>query len=291
MGLPRHGSKDVLLTGASGAIGTAIARRLAKAGFRLHLTSRDSKKLTGLQKEFSKSPPVLYTLDLQNLDEARGVVDQFFKNAEHPFALICNAGDLGVLGRFLDTDFNTWHESLNQNFLAHAAMIHAFGLRFVSGNIDEGSVVVLSGAGLGGPVTPNLSSYGTSKAALTYLVEALAAEWSPHHLTINSVAPGQVKSGITEQALRAGADRVGVYAESARKCMESGGVSPDLAAQLIEFLLSPAARGVSGRLLSARFDQKRLREDTEAVAQNKHLYRLRRIDEDLFGSCKAELKS
>jgi NAD(P)-dependent dehydrogenase (short-subunit alcohol dehydrogenase family) len=276
--------KDVLISGASGAIGSAIARRLASAGYDLHLTSRSLDRLKPLAKELgSKSRVTLYKLNLSRTEEARRVVQKFFRAAPHPYGLVCNAGDLGVLGAFLDTDFDDWMESLRHNFLGHAAMIHTFGKAFRSKKLAEGSVVLLSGAGLGSALKhTHLSSYGTAKAALTYLTESLAPEFNEMGLTINAVSPGQVKSGLTESAAKAGTARAGAYAQFAQKCMTEGGISPDLTGNLVEFLLSPLARKISGRLLSARFDQETLRSKSEEVSRDADWYRLRRIDYELF---------
>src|SRR5258708_5701771 len=125
-------SKDILLTGASGAIGSAIARHLAAAGFGLHLTSRDPARLKKLMAEISKHKKSVHTyaLDLSSLKQGQEVVETFFRQAANPFGLICNAGDLGLLGPFLDSPFDAWAKSLQQNFLGHAAMIHAFGCGF-----------------------------------------------------------------------------------------------------------------------------------------------------------------
>jgi NAD(P)-dependent dehydrogenase (short-subunit alcohol dehydrogenase family) len=287
MNLPQP-DKDVLITGASGVIGSAIARQLA-AHFNLHLTSRDMSKLQGLAGELTKtgSRISVYTMNLADPTHCQDTVRQFFVNAKKPYGLVCNAGHLGVLGRFDEIDFADWQQSIVENFLSHAAMIHAFVAGFRAERRRTGSIVILSGAGLGGPVThTRLTSYLTAKAALTHLAEALSAELIDLDITINAVAPGQVRSGITDQAIAAGPARAGDYALSAQKCKQTGGVSPELAADLIDFLMGPQARGITGRLLSARFDLERLKQNLAAVARNPALYRLRRIDNDLFGEIK-----
>lgn len=278
-------AKDVLLTGASGVIGSAMARRLAEEGCRLHLASRDSAKLDPLKKELERAgtPAHAYALHLEDIDQCAGVVDDFFKKAKHPYGLICNAGNLGVVGSFLEVRFEAWSNSLRENFLSHAAMIQRFGRHFKEKGRKTGSVVVLSGAGLGGPMTfANLSSYSTAKAALVHLVEALSLEFTELDIMINAIAPGQVVSGITEQALQAGPERAGAFAENARNCKRTGGVSPDLAARLTAFLMSDQSRGITGRLLSARFDQEVLRKESDRIASDLHRFRLRRIDNTLF---------
>src|SRR6185437_14497160 len=141
-------------------------------------------------------------------------------------------------------------------------------------------IVALSGAGLGGNSTfEHYTSYSTAKAALTHLVEALAPELLKIGLRINAVSPGQVSSGLTETAIRAGTERAGQYAITAQKCKESGGVSPDLAAQLIEYLFGPAAVEITGRLLSARFDREAIQRQASTIVKNSNLFRLRRIDD------------
>jgi meso-butanediol dehydrogenase / (S,S)-butanediol dehydrogenase / diacetyl reductase len=131
----------------------------------------------------------------------------------------------------------------------------------------------------------NVSSYSTAKAALIHLTEALAPELASLGLRINSIAPGPVESRMTDQALAAGA-KAGQYAAAAMKVRESGGVSPELAADLAEWLLSDESKSVNGRFLSARFDLPTLKQRTVEIQQDTSLYRLRRIDENLFGAKK-----
>jgi len=169
-----------------------------------------------------------------------------------------------------------------ENFMMQAAMIHAFAQCFSKHRLKQGTIITLSGAGLGADtIFDRLSSYSTAKAALTHLVEALAPEFKELGLTINAIAPGQIRSSITQQALDAGA-KAGPYAQSARQCAETGGVSPELAADLVEFLTGPKGRVISGRLLSARFDRPALEKNLKAIANDSNLYRLRRIDNDRF---------
>jgi NAD(P)-dependent dehydrogenase (short-subunit alcohol dehydrogenase family) len=150
-------------------------------------------------------------------------------------------------------------------------MIHAFSKAMAARKTPEGSIVVLSGAGVGNAGDfSNVTSYSTAKAALVHLVEALAQELQTLKIRINAVAPGAVLSSMTEQARHGG------------KKDPKGFVSPDLAAQLIEFLMSPDSQNVTGRLLSARFDQDTVRQKEADIARDPHWYRLRRVDYDLF---------
>jgi len=285
MALPAAKQKDILLTGASGVIGAAIARRLAGAGYGLHLTARDLNKLGSLRAELEKqsAPVSLYTLDLSKTTDPERLLAQFFDKAQNPYGLVCNAGNLGVLGQFMDVPIEEWLQGVQENFVAQVRLLHAFAKGLRSRTISDGCIVALSGAGLGGNGGfEHFTSYSTSKAALTHLVEALAPELAKAHIRINAISPGQVSSGLTETAIRAGVERAGSYAVTAQKCKESGGVSPDLAAELVEFLFSSAAAGITGRLLSARFDRQIVKDKASEIGKNPNLFRLRRIDDALF---------
>jgi len=277
-----HG--DLLLTGASGVIGTAIARRLAAAGYTLHVTSRKPAKLKPLAKELltSGARVHIYPLDLAKRKTIDQLTTAFFRNAKKPLGLIGGAGHMGELGQMMDARFDAWLQTVDENFTAQAVLIRSFLLAYRKKRLTQGRIILFSGAGLGGdgPYS-HMSAYGSAKAALTHLVEALAGEIAPLGITINAIAPGQVLSTITKQVLKAG-DKAGHLKALAERCMQTGGTSPDLAAQLVEYLLSPQAAGITGRLLSARFDQNRLRENPGSVAAEASLYRLRRIDDDLY---------
>jgi NAD(P)-dependent dehydrogenase (short-subunit alcohol dehydrogenase family) len=279
-----HAQKDILITGASGVIGQAIARRLAGPGVTLHVTARKKGKLDSLLRDLASSGTNIqtYILDLAKPDAGRKIVAEFFRKAKSPYGLVCNAGNMGALGQFHETPFKAWAQGITENFLSHAAMIQSFAERFYAKRLKQGAIVVFSGAGVGGNSTfDRMSSYSTSKAALVHLVEALAPELESLGLTINAVAPGPVLSGMTQQALKAGA-RAGDQKKRALECKSSGGVSPDLAATMVEFLMSAEARAINGRMLSARFDLPSLRSHPERVRKDSNLYRLRRIDNELF---------
>jgi NAD(P)-dependent dehydrogenase (short-subunit alcohol dehydrogenase family) len=272
---------DILLTGASGVIGSAVATRLHKAGYRLHLAARNTAKLAGIAGKLGKDVD-LYAADLSDANQCQRMVSDFFKNAANPAGLICNAGNMGALGLFADVNFSDWERGVLENFLANAAILHRFAREFKQRGLRSGSVIVLSGAGIGGDSSfSNMTSYSAGKAALVHLVEALGSEWEALGLRINAVAPGPVLSGMTRQALAAGSI-AGEQAERARDCQEKGGVSPDLTADAIEFLLSEASRPISGRLLSARFDITTAKSQAEAIRRDSNAYRLRRIDGELF---------
>jgi NAD(P)-dependent dehydrogenase (short-subunit alcohol dehydrogenase family) len=277
-------SGDILLTGASGVLGSAIARRLSRAGYALCLTSRNPSRLKALSAELKAQGGNISVLklNLEKVSDIEAGVKRFFKTAKQPSGLVSCAGDMGELGLLADANLKRWLQTIHDNFLAQAVLIRSFILAYQKHKLSRGTIIVMGGAGVGGdgPFS-HMSAYGSSKAALSHLVEAIAAEVQPLGLTLNAIAPGQVVSSITEQVLKMG-DKVGHLAAMAKRGMETGGTSPDLTAQMVESLLKPEARAVTGRLLSARFDLDALRQNPEKLIEQPWLNRLRRIDNALY---------
>jgi NAD(P)-dependent dehydrogenase (short-subunit alcohol dehydrogenase family) len=268
--------KDVLITGATGAIGSAIAEHLAARGAGVYLAGRDADKLRTLAAGITGAK-TLPPANLDKIDEAQGLVTAFKAAAKNPYGLVCNAASLSAPGPFSALPFAEFQASFTGNLFSHLAMIHAF-LPLVP---QRGHIAVMSGAGLGATRSfANVSAYSTSKAALTHFVEALADEHPA--LSINAIAPGAVVSNMTRQALSAGRAVLGHYAEDAEKQVASGGVSPTLAARLIAWLFEQpeGQRLVSGRLLAARFDTDWL--SAHASELDRDRFRMRRIDGTLF---------
>jgi NAD(P)-dependent dehydrogenase (short-subunit alcohol dehydrogenase family) len=125
---------------------------------------------------------------------------------------------------------------------------------------------------------PHFSNYCASKAAVVRFGETIAHEFAPHQITVNSIAPGAVNTKLTEELLKAGPEKAGknMY-EKALQQKESGGTSPDKAADLTSYLLSDQASGITAKLLSAVWDPwPTLHLNTKTLSQS-DTYTLRRV--------------
>ncbi len=192
--------RDVLVLGASGTIGGAVANELTRLGAKVHTPGRD------MQWEPAA-----------------------------PWGLVCCFGDYGTKGYFEDLDPNDIIKTLQLNLYAQIYQVHKFLSQ--RPQCTYGRIVLMSGGGIGGHQHPEQRvAYVTAKAGIAQFVKSLAAELLDF-VTINAVAPGPVKSRMTEGE-------------------EREWVSPDLAAKMIGWLvMSDKAADITGRLLSARFDR------------------------------------
>jgi NAD(P)-dependent dehydrogenase (short-subunit alcohol dehydrogenase family) len=270
-----------VVTGANRGLGQAVAARLARDGAHVVLAARDEQALaetenqiraSGLQPNqlvVSQQTDVAKPEDVDRLLgralEVRGKID----------VLICNAGIYGPMGRVEDLDWDEWIATIQINLLGTVLCCRSVlpSMR----RQQSGKIVIISGGGATQPL-PNMSAYAASKAAVVRFAETLAKEVFDAGIQVNSVAPGALNTRLLEQVLAAGPERVGhqFFANAVRQQQE-GGTPLEAPAELIAFLASPASDGVTGRLISAVWDDWRsLPAQREQLAAS-DVFTLRRI--------------
>ena len=163
--------------------------------------------------------------------------------------LVNNAGLLGPVGPAHETEPDAWLRAVRVNlggcFLCCRAVLPGMIAR------GRGGIVNLSGGGAVGP-RPWFSAYGAAKAGIVRFTETLAAEVAPHGVRVNAVAPGAVPTAMAREAAEALAGTAGSGA--AGDAQERGAGTPERAAELVLYLVSPRSGRLSGRLLSAVWD-------------------------------------
>jgi 3-oxoacyl-[acyl-carrier protein] reductase len=135
----------------------------------------------------------------------------------------------------------------------------------------------MSGGGATAPL-PFFSAYAVSKAGLARFNETLAKEVADAGIDVNAVAPGSLNTRLLDQVLAAGPEKVGrAFYERSIKQRDEGGVPLEKAAALVVFLASAASDGVSGRLLSAIWDDWAALPGQREVLAKTDVFTLRRI--------------
>jgi len=258
--------KTALITGASRGLGQAIARKLIDLGADVALsakhpfeTPKDAAKITTHIADLSdpRTPDQLIAQVLS----AHGRID----------ILVNNAAVQGPIGGFESVDFEQWSDVFAVNFFAAARLIQLVIPHMRAGG---GKIVNLSGGGAASP-RPHVSAYAASKCALVRLTETLALELKSLRIDINAVAPGPMNTRMLDEILKAGPDGAPLEFVAAQERKERGGADPEKAAELVAFLASPASDGITGKLISAVWDDwKNLR---AAEIKDTDLYTLRRV--------------
>ena len=268
--------KLVYVTGAGRGIGRAISLILANKGYMVAGCSRSMAELQETKK-LSEDRVFVQTVDVRDSE----ALDSWMATAEtatgaKAWGLVTAAGVYGPIGSFLENSWEDWKQSLDINLYGTALACRSFAKLLVAKKAP-GRIILMSGGGATQPL-PRFTSYCASKAAVVRFGETLALELLEQQITVNSLAPGAVNTKLTEDIIQAGPEKAGkeMYAK-ALKQMEDGGANPQKAGDLTDYLLSDAAAGVTGRLLSAIWDPwQTLHEKSDALRKS-DIYTLRRI--------------
>lgn len=269
-----------LVTGANQGFGEAVARRYVQEGARVFLCARNGARLDESGRALqalAASPDMVQWMpaDVSRPADVEAMVAAAVSAFGGLDVLVCNAGVYGPKGPIETVDWQEWSDAITIN-LGGAVLCCRSALPHMRAQ-GHGAIVLLSGGGATKPM-PFLSAYAASKAALVRFGETLAEEVADAGITVNAVAPGALNTRLLDEVLDAGAERVGeAFYAQALKQKASGGTPLDRGAELCAFLASPAARGVSGRLISAVWDPWAELPQLAEQLRGSDIYTLRRI--------------
>lgn len=275
-------NRNVIVTGGSQGLGRAIVETFVREGANVLLCARDERAAaalaTGLQGSAPRGDQTVLgqRCDVSSPDEVESLfaaADEAFGGALH--VLVNNAGIYGPKGPTDEVDFDEWKQCVEVNLYGTLLPCRAAMRRFK--RRGYGKIVNLSGGGATNPM-PNISAYAASKAAVVRLTETLALELVPYRVDVNAVAPGALNTRLLDEVLAAGPEKVGEkFYQQSRKQAEGGGVPLELGAELCAYLASAESDGVTGKLISAKWDPwKRLHEYRDEL-NGSDIYALRRI--------------
>lgn len=230
--------KTALVTGVSRGIGAAIADMLIADGWSVIGLSRTAPPPKDGLYWFCWDAGVGWGIDEILESTGTDVLD----------AVIHCAASQEPVGSIRDSDPYAWSKALYENLFGTYAVVTS-SLPALERSPDA-RILLFSGGGSFSP-RPNYSAYAASKAGVVALMEALAGELPPN-VTANCVAPGFVPTEIHAPTLAAGPAIVGP--EEFRHATRTGEGAMETVVDCVRHLLSPATRGLSGRTISAPFD-------------------------------------
>jgi len=185
--------KTALVTGASGGIGGAIARSLHAQGATVGLGGRNEEALNALAGELGENVHAL-PASLDDAEAAAGLVKAAEQAMGSVEILVNNAGltrDMLAI-RMSDEDWAAVIEvNLTASFRLSRAVLRGMMKARWGRIVNITSVVGATG-------NPGQSNYVASKAGLTGMSKALAAEVASRGITVNCVAPGFISTAMTD---------------------------------------------------------------------------------------------
>jgi NAD(P)-dependent dehydrogenase (short-subunit alcohol dehydrogenase family) len=265
-------SGRVLVTGASRGIGRVIAMRLAEEGRPVTVCARDAATLQHAVADLDGDHHRALALDVADAAAWAAAAPSLHDVT----GVVCAAGTIGPIGDLTEIDPEAFAETLRVNVTGVLLTLRTLAPQL---RAADGAAVVLSGGGATGPFA-RFDAYAASKVAVVRLAENLAASG----LRVNAVAPGFIVTSMQADVLDAGVEAVGeAYFERVRDAVANNkGDDPRRAAELAAFLLSDAARGIAGKLLSAPWDPWEDEAFRARLRAERDLATLRRIDDQFF---------
>jgi NADP-dependent 3-hydroxy acid dehydrogenase YdfG len=272
--------ETVFISGATSGLGLEIAEHFVKIGKSVVFCARNEGSVNATDKHLkslaAKNQMVLgFSNDVSNRDTTIKMFKKLQELNVYIDILICNAGLIGPIDRFLENNYQDWESAFNVNFYGTMNLVMQVLPSMISQK--RGKVIHISGGGATSPLY-GMSSYAASKAAAVRLIETLAIEYEDSGVTFNSLAPGMLKTKLLDQMLDAGPDRIGgnLFTKSLAKA-ESPTDSTPQAINLINFLASDASIGITGKLISAEWDNWAEWPSHLHEIKNSDIYTLRRI--------------
>lgn len=232
--------KTILITGASGGIGSEIAKKFDNPNNRLILIGNKNKiALEQLQKTI-KTNSMIFSCDLSNEENIKNIIDEVVLNYKKIDVLI-NCAGVSLIKQIQDTTTDDYNHIFNNNLKSTIMLTSAVSKNMISN--QNGKIVNISS--MWGVVGASMESlYSASKGAINSFTLALAKELGPSNITVNAVCPGLINTAmnanIEPSALKEIVDNTP---------LGKIGASEDVA-NLVEFLTSDKANFITGQIIT-----------------------------------------
>ena len=273
-------NKVVLITGSSQGLGFEIAKRYLMLGANLIICSRNYKKVKKAHKALDsikkKNQKIIsFSMDVSNNKSVYKLIKSTLKKFKKIDILINNAGVLGPKGNIENINWEKWVKTIEINLLGSVLLCKNIIPHFKKRN--KGKIIQISGGGATSPF-PMFSSYATSKVAIVRFIENLSEENNKYNIDINAVSPGIMNTNMLDQILKTKKILIGskTYKKFllAKKKDEN---NINKACELILFLGSNHSDGLSGKLISSKWDNWKNWINRKKFLKKSDVYTIRRI--------------
>lgn len=190
--------ETAIVTGSSGGIGAAIAKRFAEEGASVVTNSRSAERAEAVADEIAEAggEAVGVGADVTDHDAVEAMVEAAVERFGSVDVMVNNAGTT-VIESATDFDPDDWRRVVDVDLTGTFFGAQAAGRRMI--DRGEGGAVLNVSSMMGGMGFHGRAPYCAAKAGVDNLTRTLAVEWAEHGIHVNALAPGFVRTEITEQ--------------------------------------------------------------------------------------------
>jgi 2-hydroxycyclohexanecarboxyl-CoA dehydrogenase len=238
-------SRVAVVTGAAAGMGLAVAQRLAAAGNRVALLDLDGDAAAHAAAELSAAgaPAIAATVDVAD----RAAVDDALAKVRSelgPVEIMVTSAGLDEFQSFTDITADAWQRMLAVNLTGTFHCLQAAIPDMLAGG--WGRIVTISSSSAQSGAR-RMAHYVASKGGVIGLTKALAVEYAPNGITVNTIPPGFIDTPMARRAEARG-DMPSIDAIAERTPVRRAGTPEDIAAACA-FLCSEEAGYITGQLI------------------------------------------
>ena len=249
-------NRTIFITGSGGVLGTTYVRKMLTSGARVVATDLPGARGEALQAEFAENDNfAYYDLDVGDEDQIKDIFKRVAADGYAPNVVLNNAAITGELlmgaGKsfpdFANTTLEDWEKAIKINLTGAFLIARQMDIDIV-GSYPATLINVASMYALNGPhheiykgmPFKSFSAYSSTKAGIHGLTLWLAGYWAERGATVNTIAPGAVFNGHSEEFQ----NRVGKLIMAGRMA------EPEEIADVMLFLCSEGAGYMTGQLVN-----------------------------------------
>jgi len=231
-----NGKQVYVVIGSTGGVGSALCKRLAERNATLVLAARGEERLNQQAESVGAAEAVaLDATDFEsvgNLFKKAGEIGQIVGAANLPGSIMLKPAHL--------VSREDWDETIALNLTTAMATVRA-AAQAMRG---KGGSIALMAAAVGRHGLPNHEAIAAAKAGVIGLAASAAASYAPSGVRVNCVAPGLIKTPLTERIWK---NEKSLAASEGMHALGRAGEPEDVAAML-DFLLDPANTWITGQV-------------------------------------------
>ena len=238
--------KVAVVTGSSRGIGRAIVERMAEAGAKVVVSSRNlepcEEVAAEINKKYGDKRAIAVAANISSKEHLANLVDKTMQAFGRIDVLVCNAASNPHYGPMQSLPDEKFRKILENNVIANHWLIWMVAPQMIERK--EGSIIIVSSIG-GLKGNAIIGAYNISKAADFQLARNLAVELGPHNVRINCIAPGLIR---TDFARALWEDPENLKHSTARTPLGRIGEPDEIAGAAI-FLASQAGTFMTGQMV------------------------------------------